>query len=63
MTSSQDAFIHQSASVYVSASGMPTSFLGVDAAGQSTATGAAVAPQMQLVMSWLDVLKRLVPTK
>jgi hypothetical protein len=36
--------------VYVSASGMPTSFLGVDAAGQSTATGAAVAPQMQLVM-------------
>ena len=42
---------------------MPTSFLGVDAAGQSTATGAAVAPQMQLVMSWLDVLKRLVPTK
>jgi hypothetical protein len=31
--------------VYVSASGMPISFLGVDAAGQSTATGAAVAPQ------------------
>jgi hypothetical protein len=49
--------------VYVSASGMPTSFLGVDAAGQSTATGAAVAPQMQLVMSWLDELKWLVPTK
>jgi hypothetical protein len=49
--------------VYVSASGMPTSFLGVDAAGQSTATGAAVAPPMQLVMSWLDELKWLVPTK
>ena len=37
--------------------------LGVEAAGQSTATGAAVAPQMQLVMSWLDELKWLVPTK
>jgi len=49
--------------VYVSASVTPTSFLGVDAAGQSTATGAAVAAQMQVVMNWLDELKRLVPSK
>ena len=49
--------------MYVSASGMPTSFLGVDAAGQSTATGADVAPQMQVVMNWFEELKARVPTK
>jgi hypothetical protein len=26
-------------------------------------TGASVAPKMQVVMNWLDELKRLVPTK
>jgi hypothetical protein len=40
---------------------MPTSFLGVDAARQSTATGALVAPQMPVVMNWFEELKARVP--
>jgi len=38
--------------------------LGVVAAGQSaTASGAAAAPQMQVVEHWFEELKARVPTK
>jgi len=38
-------------------------FLGVVAAGQSTASGAAAAPQIQVVLNWFEELKARVPTK
>ncbi len=37
-------------------------FLGVVAAGQ-TASGAAAAPQIQVVLNWFEELKARVPTK
>ena len=37
-------------------------FVGVVAAGQ-TASGAAAAPQIQVVLNWFEELKRLVPTR
>ena len=39
-------------------------FLGVVAAGQAaTASGAAAAPQIQVVLNWFEELKARVPTK
>jgi Tol biopolymer transport system component len=38
-------------------------FIGVVAAGQSTATGAAAASQIQVVLNWFEELKARVPTK
>jgi Tol biopolymer transport system component len=38
-------------------------FLGVVAAGQSTASGAPAAPQIQVVLNWTEELKRLVPSR
>ena len=38
-------------------------FLGVVAAGQSTVSGAAATPQMQVVLNWFEELKARVPTK
>ena len=38
-------------------------FLGVVAAGQSAASGAAAAPQMQVVLNWFEELKTRVPVK
>jgi Tol biopolymer transport system component len=38
-------------------------FLGVVAAGQNTASGAAAAPQIQVVLNWTEELKARVPTK
>jgi hypothetical protein len=38
-------------------------FLGVVAAGQNTASGAAAAPQIQVVLNWFEELKARVPTK
>jgi hypothetical protein len=39
-----------------------TRFLGVVAAGQS-ASGAPAAPQIQVVLNWLEELKQRVPTR
>jgi hypothetical protein len=38
-------------------------FIGVVAAGQNTASGAAAAPQIQVVLNWFEELKARVPTK
>jgi serine/threonine-protein kinase len=38
-------------------------FLGVVAPGQSTASSAAAAPQIQVVLNWFEELKARVPTK
>ena len=38
-------------------------FLAVVPAGQSTASGAPAAPQIQVVLNWFEELKRRVPTK
>jgi serine/threonine-protein kinase len=38
-------------------------FLGVVAAGQSTASGNAAAPQIQIVLNWFEELRARVPTK
>jgi Tol biopolymer transport system component len=38
-------------------------FLGVVAAGQSAASGAPAAPQIQVVLNWFEELKARVPTK
>ena len=38
-------------------------FLGVVAAGSAAASGAAAAPQIQVVLNWFEELKARVPTK
>jgi Tol biopolymer transport system component len=38
-------------------------FLGVVAAGQTTASGVAAAPQIQVVLNWFEELKARVPVK
>jgi len=38
-------------------------FLGVVPAGQNTASGAPMAPQIQVVLNWFEELKARVPTK
>lgn len=38
-------------------------FLGVVAAGQSTASGTAAAPQIQVVLNWFTELQQRVPTR
>jgi hypothetical protein len=38
-------------------------FLGVVAAGSAAASGAAAAPQMQVVLNWFEKMNARVPTK